>query len=372
MYEHASGCSAPSQTKHFGSTKACKSPHRRRHEVARLPRVIAVFAMSALTLLVVFQASSAGGSRRAEELAALASKAFESGDLVEAERALLQALDIDPGNPYYATALGEVYRTLGKADLAIAQLEKALRVLPGEFRIRYTLAQAYQNTDDDAKALEVLEGVQPPDSLRGPWTFTQGFSLFRLGRLEAAETKFQHLLRNDLMQGPANFFVANCHFARHQFAEALHYYDKAIALGNVPENRHYYDKAIALGNVPENRLLNVYWYNYGLAFYHLGRFRRCAGAFRESIQLHSHDPLPWLFLGRCEAESGNFKEAIAAFETLIKGDPDFSPAYFQLARLHVEYGDKQRAQELFQKVADLKKREVRQEQLSYQLKLTNK
>ena len=357
MYEHASGCSAPSQTKHFGSTKARKSPHRGRHEVDRLPRVIAVFAMSALTLLVVFQVSSAGESRRAEELAALASKAFESGDLVEAKRALLQALDIDPDNPYYATALGEVYRTLGKADLAIAQLEKALRVLPGEFRIRYTLAQAYQNTDDDAKALEVLEGFQPPDSLRGPWTFTQGFSLFRLGSLEAAETKFHDLLHNDLIQGPANFFVANCHFARHQFADAL----------------HYYEKAIALGNVPENRLLNAYWYNYGLAFYHLGRFRRCAGAFRESIQLHSHDPLPWLFLGRCEAESGNFKEAIVAFETLIKGDPDFSPAYFQLARLHVEYGDKQRAKELFQKVADLKKREVQQqEQLSYQLKLTNK
>ena len=322
----------------------------------RLSRVIALYAMSALTLLVVFQVSSAGESRRAEELAALASKAFESGDLVEAESALLQALDIDPANPYFVTALGEVYRTQGKVDLAINQLEKALRVLPREFRIRYTLAQAYQSTDDDAKALEVLEGFQPADSLRGPWTFTQGFSLFRLGRLEAAESKFHDLIRNDLMQGPAIFFVANCHFARHQFAEAL----------------HYYEKAIAVGNVPENRLLNVYWYNYGLAFYHLGQFRRCAGAFRKSIQLHPHDPLPWLFLGRCEAESGNFKESINAFETLIKGDPDFSPAYFQLARLHVEYGDKERAKELFQKVADLKKREVqRQEQLSYQLKLTN-
>ena len=352
MYDYASGCSAPSQTKHSGNAKAWKPLPRRRGEVERLPRIIAGFA--AFILLVVFQVPSAGESKRAEELAALALKAFQSGHPAEAERALLQALDIDPDNPYYATALGEVYRTLGKPGLAIAQLEKALSVLPGESEIRYTLAQAYQNIDEDAKALEVLEGFQPPESLRGPWMFTQGFSLFRLGRFEAAETVFLDLLGSDLTQGSANFFVANCHFARNQFEQAL----------------LYYEKAIAVGNVPENKLLNAYWYNYGLTLYHLGQFDRCTEAFRESIQLHPHDSLPWLFLGRCEAKSGNFQEAITALEKLVKEDPDFGPAYFQLARLHAQHGDKQRSRELFQKVRDLQGQ--RQEELSYQLKLTNK
>ena len=62
---------------------------------------------------------------------------------------------------------------------------------PADFKTRFAQAQSYQKADDDLKALRVLEGPAPPPPLRDPWNFTRAFSLFRLGRVDAAEAGAQ-------------------------------------------------------------------------------------------------------------------------------------------------------------------------------------
>lgn len=323
------------------------------NKFGHLPKLSAV---AASILLVATQTLLAEDPSRAKELAVRGWKAFEAGRLLEAKKALLEATKIDPSNASYAMALGQVYLSSGSPKLAIPQLQKALSALPGDFDVRYTLAQAYQKTDDDVRALKFLEGDLPPEPLRGPWRFSQGFSLFRLGRPDAAEPVFRELLSDEKMQAPASFFIANCYFAQSQYEQAVRYYKQAIAVGNVPDNRG----------------LNAYYYNCGLTLYQLQRFAEAAEAFRNSIQRYSKDPLPWLFLGRCETELGRFQQAIAAFESSIKANPKFRLAYFQLARLQVQHGDKQRAEELFQKVEELRKQELQQEEeLARRLKLTS-
>ncbi len=125
--------------------------------------------------------------------------------------------------------------------------------------------------------------------------------------------------------------------------------------------------------MPDNRALNAYYYNQGLAFHQLHRLREAAEAFRNSIDLYAQDPLPWLFLGRSQTELGDFAAAIESYESAIRVSADFRLAYYQLARLHAEHGDKKRSEELFAKVAELRKRELDEEQqLARRLKLTGR
>lgn len=246
---------------------------------------------------------------------------------------------------------------LSAAPLSLLCTAAILAAEPADFTTRFAQAQAYQKADDDQKALRVLEGPPPPPPLRDPWKFTRAFSLFRLGRLDSAEKVFRDLLSNPDLRAPANFFVANCMFARGRYADSL----------------LYYEAAIAAGHSPDNRALNAYYYNQGLAFHQLHRLREAAEAFRNSIDLYAQDPLPWLFLGRSQTELGDFAAAIESYESAIRVSADFRLAYYQLARLHAEHGDKKRSEELFAKVAELRKRELDEEQqLARRLKLTGR
>ena len=306
---------------------------------------------------------------RADRLFASGWKAFEEGRLEDARSSLLEAARLDPGNPTFAMALGQCYLRLGETKLAIPQLNKAVTAMPGDFALLTAREALVDRPIDEApvhlddlelllEELQELHGVvlllPPPAPLLGAWNFTHGFSLFRLGRIDAAEKIFRALLNEDGMRAPANFFLGNCFFARNQF-------DQAVAS---------YELAIVHGNVPDNKALNAYYYNDGLALFQLHRFEDAARAFRRSIERYSRDPLPWLFLGRCETELKHFPEAIQAYEAAIENGPEFRLAYYQLARLHSEHGDPKRAEALFRKTAELRQQQLeKEEELARRLKL---
>ncbi len=294
--------------------------------------------------------------RKAADLAASGWKAFEEGRLAEAERKLEEATRLAPASASIALALGQVYLSAGKPRLAIPALEKAVRALANAPDVRFALAQAYQAVDQDIKALAVLAGRPPDGELTDPWRFTRGFSLFRLGRYQEAEAVFRALLSSDQMRAPARFFLANCLYGRGHYEESL----------------QYYAQAIDAGDRPDNKALNAYFYNQGLALYQLSRFEEALVSFRRSIDRYPKDALQWFFLGRCQTELGRYAEAIESLEESVRREPDFRLAYYQLARLHTQHGNPQRGQELFQKVAGLRRQELEQEeQMARRLKVSS-
>lgn len=230
-----------------------------------------------------------------------------------------------------------------------------VRAQEQDFLRRFKLAQSYQAADQDTKALAALSGPPPKGDLAEAWKFTRAFSLFRLQRYVEAERTLRPLLRSTRLAAPAHFFVANCLYGRGRYEEALPFYEKAIAAGGDPENRAF----------------NLYLYNQGLAYFQLRRFEEAAVAFQRSIDRYSKDPLPWLFLGRSHAELGQHHDAIRELEEAIRIQPDLRLAYYQLGRLHSQYGDRNRAEELFRKVEGLRKQELdREEEMARRLKLS--
>jgi len=291
---------------------------------------------------------------RAVELVAAGWRAFDQGQLGAAEKAFTEARRLEPANPDAALALGQVYLQTGRASQAVVQLKTALAAAPGDPDVRFLLAQAHQAADDDLRALRVLDGPVPAGPLADTWKFSRAFSLFRLGRIPAAEPLFRAMTSKPEVRAPAWFFLGNCAFSQQRFSEAV----------------SHYAEAVRFGDSPDNRALNAYHYNQGLAFYELRRFEEAAGAFERSIQRLSTDPLPWLFLGRCRMELNRTEEARAALEESIRVAPKFRLGYYQLARLHAQLGEQQRADELFRKVSELRGAELAQEEaMARRLKL---
>lgn len=266
--------------------------------------------------------------------------------LEEAERLLKPLVRAEPDNPKYLYELGNVYLLMGKPKQAIPLLQRSLRQMSDNWDARMALAQAFQKANNDRDALRTLGKTPPPGELAELWTFTRAFSLYRLGNLDVALPLFKQLLSDKKMRAPANFFIANCYSGMAQYQTALPYYEAAIQFG---QSRN-------------NKALNVYYYNYGLTLYKLGNYQASRDAFQNSIQRFANDPLPWYYLGRCEAKLGNFEGAKNSLETAISKDRSFNPAYYRLARLYAEHGDKKKAQEYYSKVSNELQRQLAESQ----------
>ena len=277
----------------------------------------------------------------ARELASQGWEAFESNRLSEAEQLLSQAVKLDAKEPDYQAALGAVLAKQGKWSESSECWKKAVQLSPRNTEFRLQLARAYQASDRDLEALSALELSDIPDPFQKQWVFTRAFSLFRIGRYPAAQKDFESLRSDPAFSAPANFFLGNLFFAQDQFKQAADYFGQALRDGDRPDNRAF----------------NAYAYDYGLALYHLRDFNAAAAAFQKSIDRYPNDPLPWLWLGRSKQELGAYTEAIADLEESIRIRPDFRASYFQLARLHYQYGNKKRAAELFAKVNQMKQSE---------------
>ncbi len=296
-------------------------------------------------VLALAAVTASAESKTGRELAAAAADAFQRGGSGEAIDLLQRALKVEPANPAYQAALGQIYLSSGQARLAVPLLDRSLRATPGDFDVRIALAQAYQNIEKDFDALRTLGNRPPGEPYRPMWLFIRGFSLFRSGQIREADKTFADLLAYKDMRPPAHFFLANCRYVENDLEAAL------------PE----YEAAIREGNVPTNKALNAYYYNYGLTLYRLRRFADAAEAFRKSSERFSRDPLPRFFLARCLTEQGSHEQAIQLLVKVVAEFPDFPTALYQLARLQDQHGDKAIAQELFRKYSALKEQRAESE-----------
>ncbi len=313
--------------------------------------------MRELVLAVALVAVAATAeTKTGRELAAAAADAFERGRAGEAIDLMRQALKLEPANPAYQAALGQIYLSTGQSRMAAPLLDRSLRAAPGDIDVGIALAQAYQNLDRDFDALRTLGNKSPREPYRPMWLFIRGFSLFRSGQIREADKTFRDLLAYPDMRPPAHFFRANCRYVENDLEAAL------------PE----YEAAIREGNVPTNKALNAYYYNYGLTLYRLRRFDDAAAAFRRSSERFSRDPLPRFFLARCLTEQGSHQQAIQLLADVVAEFPDFPPALYQLARLQAQHGDKAIGQELFRKYSALKQQQlIGDAALERQIKLGN-
>jgi len=294
--------------------------------------------------------------KRAAAQAVAGWKAYEEGRLQDAQALLEEAVKLAPGDADYQAALAEVDSKAGQEDAAIQHYRRAIALKPLDTEFRLNLAQLLQKKGNDQEALRVLQIAHPNPELADLWHFSRGFSLFRQGSFAPARNEFMAVVEKPQFKASASFFLGNIEYTQGQFEKAEPYLAQAVEMGNVGGNKAY----------------NVYAYDYGLVLYKEGKFAEAGRQFRASIALYDRDPLPWMFLGRCEEELGNYSDAISMLETSIEKDSTFQLSYYELARLQQRHGDPKRAAELFEKIAAMKKEEVsKEEERATRLKTTS-
>ncbi len=321
----------------------------------RLARALLAICHCLVSTVVVLaaQPSIAQQSASAAELATQGWTAFEQGRLDEANRLLSEAMRRSPRSADYSAALAQVEAKMGNQAAAVQHLQKAIALSPSDAEFRLSLAQIFQTENKDQEALRVLQAVTPDPRLSGAWHFSRGFSLFRIGRSSAATREFESIIADPAFKASASFFLGNI----------------AYSLGNFEKAETYLADAVELGDVESNKAYNAYTYDYGLALMKLGKYQDASRQFKASIARYSSDPLPWMFLGRCEEQLGNYTDAISALETSIKKDSGFQLSYYELARLQQKHGDSAKAAELFQKIGTMKEEEIKiEEQRAMKLK----
>jgi Tfp pilus assembly protein PilF len=273
-------------------------------------------------------------------------KAYEEGRLNDAKSLLEEAARISPSVADYQAALAEVDSKLGQQDAAIQHFRRAILLKPSDTEFRLDLAQILQKKGDDQEALRILQIAHPTPDLSDAWHFSRGFSLFRLGSFAPAANEFKLLVQKPQFRASASFFLGNIAYTQGRFVDA----------------EPYLAGAVELGNVEGNKAFNAYAYDYGLVLFKLGKYAEADRQFRTSIAHYDKDPLPWMFLGRCAEEMGDYSQAIAMLENSIKTDPTFQLSYYELARLQQRHGDPKRAAELFEKIGEMKEEEIRREE----------
>lgn len=244
-------------------------------------------------------------SRPGAAQAAAGWKAYEEGRLQDGKALLEEAVKLSPAVADYQAALAEVDSKLGQEDAAIQLFKRAIALNPLDTEFRLDLAQILQRKGNDQEALRILQIAHPAPDLTDLWHFTRGFSLFRLGSFGLSADEFKAVVQKPQFTATASFFLGNIAYSQSRIDEAEPYLAKAVELGNEGGNKAY----------------NIYAY------------AEADHQFRVSIAQYDRDPLPWMFLGRCEEQLGNFPEAIAMLETSIKKDSTFQLSYYELARL---------------------------------------
>lgn len=212
----------------------------------------------------------------------------------------------------------------GQKQVAIEEMESAVRLQPDDPRLLLELGRFYQKAGNQQKALETLQKAAALDPKLPDIPYSMAVSYITADDDTNAVQMLERTLRIDPRFDRALFLLGSIHLWRQRLDAA----DQALAE--------------ALRVAPKN------------PFYHcfMGMLRasqtRPADAeteFRQAIALDASYALPHFHLGRTLAREGKQAEAQSEFERALALEPELPEAYYELGLLLRKRGQTAKAAE---------------------------
>ncbi len=327
------------------------------------------------------------------ELSKKGSRLFRNGQLLEAEKAYLEAKEIDEDNPYVLSGLGDVYRKLNRFEESGAQYDAVLKSDPGNifalrgagdarrgmkqplqaipYWLRYLeinqkdshvmvrIADAYHKMNDTRNAVDFYEQsleIKPFDP----------FALLGLGNVYYAQHDdqkalecFEKLLsKNSSHNVVLMTMIGNIYRRRKEFDRAMAHYQNALDLdpvnnfalfgmGDCYRGQLDMEQAVfwwgkILEHEPENQSL---WTRVGDALLSLGHFDDAVRHYHSSLKV-DHDLYAVLGLARVAQKQGDYDKAVYHCEQALEIDVDNIRALEELAHICDEAGYDEKAVEV--------------------------
>jgi tetratricopeptide (TPR) repeat protein len=220
---------------------------------------------------------------------------FKLGKAAEAVEELQKAMDREPRNQEYVLELAEVFVTHNNAAAAITLMETAAKAFPHSSRIWFGLGTAYLADQHRSSAEAALKKSVELDPKLDLAYVVLGQSYKEAGSWDELLATAQKLI--DL--GPNN---------------PTGYYYKALAL-----------QSASTSKVPDDAEIEA--------------------LLRKSLAPGNAEAEPHYELAKLLARQGRKEDSLLELQKIVQVNPDFAPAYYQLARLYRERGELEKSQQ---------------------------
>lgn len=289
----------------------------------------------------------------------------------EALRVLEQAAVIDPDAPHIQNQLGFLYLAFGRVDEAVTAHTRYVQLAPNEPNAYDSLGHTYSEAGRYQEALQTLNQAL---ALNPDFHFATrhlGDVYFQLGRYRDALHQYKRYLAlapTDWDRAQANHLLTVVHLACGAFAQAevaarqeLRFGNDlggsflvALASGQLETAAQWRARWLAGATSPQQRELRLGAREYLLGLYALktGQADQALAHFKAAQQA---DSLLWNIdttidgLGRAYLELGRTTEAIAEYERLVKLNPHWARAHYQLGQAYERKGEADKARAAYQR-----------------------
>jgi tetratricopeptide (TPR) repeat protein len=237
----------------------------------------------------------------------------------EAERLFKQALEIQPGFAGGHASLGLLYVQMGKGDLAIPQLQEALRLDLGRKDAQAALlgiwrdqAHAAARGGDLEKALALLIEARKLDPTEPDVEYDLGMVALRMSLFPDAMEAFEQTLKVRKNDAPAIYGLGRTTMAVAKFDDARQAFARYIELRPQDASGHY-----ALG----------------VTLQALQRAPEARTEYERSIELQPQQTESYFQLGLMNLDAGSLTPAAEQFERVLKRDPRHTGALTGMGRV---------------------------------------
>jgi predicted TPR repeat methyltransferase len=245
--------------------------------------------------------------------------AHRTGKLADAERLYKQVLGADPRNVDGLRLLGLVAQAVGKHDVALQLIGRAVKFHPRSAEAWNDLAGVHAEMGRSAEAVEAYRKAIELKPHFAPARNNLGDVLSRMGRIDEALACWREAIRLDPKLPEPYYNIGRALFTQGKVDEAVQAYRQAI--GAMP------------GFAPAQN-------NLGAVLWAAGRKKEASECFCRAVDLNGNYAEAWNNLGSAWDEGGKRDEALECWRKAIHLRPDYADAHKNLGVALEKKGDR--------------------------------
>jgi Flp pilus assembly protein TadD len=241
--------------------------------------------------------------------------------------------------------LAEVYYGLGEAltgeggvSLGTIYLQFALYVKPDHAFALAALANAQEVAHRYQDAIATYDKIPQGTPLQSAIDIRKAFNLNSLEKTDEAKAILERLAAKDPNDVRPLEALGNIYRARKQYAEAVTYFTRAIAVLGKPDNRHW-----------------GYYYARGTAYERLKKWPAAEADLKRALAMAPDQPLILNYLGYSWVDQGkHLKDGMRLIEKAVQLKPDDGYIVDSLGWAHFKRGDFKEAVRYLERAVEIK------------------
>jgi predicted O-linked N-acetylglucosamine transferase (SPINDLY family) len=260
----------------------------------------------------------------------------QAGHLPEAERLYQSVLQADPDNADALHLLGVIARQVGKSDISVQFIDRAIRKQPGNPDFLNSRGLALQALEGHDEALASFDKALAGKPDNPGVLLNRGNALHELGRYEEALAGYEQALALQPDYAEALFSRGNALHQLDRYEEAITSHDRALALqpshvralfnrGTTLQKLQRYDDALA--SFEQALALQPQYVEaltrHGLVLQVLSRYDEAFASYEHALALKPDHAEAWFCRGIALQECARYDEALASFERALQIRPDY-------------------------------------------------